>query len=347
MNSVLMTERGSMLDYEWGSQPATVMYSGDETSAQNRHFFDLYATQTSFGDTHPGGGGLVGPHTHFGDHLQLFHHAAGDGGQENTHGNMCSLYDPRAAYGGGSFGHHSQVPMLSLEPAAPAGFVVVPKSEPLGVDFSGANLGLNLGGRTYFSSTEEDDFVNRLYRRSRLVDSGSYNSPRCQAEGCTADLTLAKHYHRRHKVCEFHSKAATVLAAGLTQRFCQQCSRFHVLTEFDNGKRSCRRRLADHNRRRRKIPQTNQENSTNNNQLLDNAAATNSSSDSLPRSPAPPESAGSSSVTVAVPPPRMSIDCFGERSSYGFNQQQANTAAAAQSSSSPTHNNMADFGFNC
>lgn len=28
--------------------------------------------------------------------------------------------------------------------------------------------------------------------------------------------------------------------------------RFHLLSEFDEGKRSCRRRLAGHNRRRRK-----------------------------------------------------------------------------------------------
>ncbi|VFQ94611.1 unnamed protein product [Cuscuta campestris] len=286
-----------MLDYEWGTQSsATAMFPGEDTSAQNRHFFDLYATQANFNEDAAGGPGLVGGHNgHFSaeDHLQLFHHPAGDGGQETNH--MCSLYDPRA-YGGASFAqashHHQVVPMLSLEPGAAAGFVVVPKSEPLGIsggaDFSGANLGLNLGGRTYFSSTE-DDFVNRLYRRSRVVDATSFNAPRCQAEGCTADLTLAKHYHRRHKVCDFHSKAATVLAAGLTQRFCQQCSRFHVLTEFDNGKRSCRRRLADHNRRRRKVPQPNhQENSANttsHQQAADtnNAAAHNSpSSDSLP-----------------------------------------------------------------
>ncbi|CAL9095894.1 unnamed protein product [Musa textilis] len=36
------------------------------------------------------------------------------------------------------------------------------------------------------------------------------------------------------------------------QRFCQQCSRFHLLVEFDEVKRSCRRRLEGHNRRRRK-----------------------------------------------------------------------------------------------
>lgn len=35
--------------------------------------------------------------------------------------------------------------------------------------------------------------------------------------------------------------------------------RFHLLSEFDNGKRSCRKRLADHNRRRRKTQQPAQE----------------------------------------------------------------------------------------
>ncbi|KAH7533382.1 squamosa promoter-binding protein 1 [Ziziphus jujuba] len=74
----------------------------------------------------------------------------------------------------------------------------------------------------------------------------------CQAEKCTADLTDAKQYHRRHKVCEIHAKAQVVVVGGLRQRFCQQCSRFHELSEFDETKRSCRRRLAGHNERRRK-----------------------------------------------------------------------------------------------
>ncbi|XP_009392815.2 squamosa promoter-binding protein 1-like [Musa acuminata AAA Group] len=81
---------------------------------------------------------------------------------------------------------------------------------------------------------------------------GGAPQPCCQAENCTADLTEAKRYHRRHKVCEAHSKAAVVMVAGLRQRFCQQCSRFHELAEFDDSKRSCRRRLAGHNERRRK-----------------------------------------------------------------------------------------------
>ncbi|KHN34486.1 Squamosa promoter-binding-like protein 8 [Glycine soja] len=118
------------------------------------------------------------------------------------------------------------------------------------------------------------------------------NSPRCQAEGCNADLSQAKHYHRRHKVCEFHSKAATVIAAGLTQRFCQQCSRFHLLSEFDNGKRSCRKRLADHNRRRRKTQQPTQE-----------IQKSQPSLDNVARSPPDSGAQSSSSVTVAVSPP--------------------------------------------
>jgi len=57
---------------------------------------------------------------------------------------------------------------------------------------------------------------------------GGVSPPSCQAERCGADLTDAKRYHRRHKVCEFHSKAPVVVVAGLRQRFCQQCSRLFL-----------------------------------------------------------------------------------------------------------------------
>ncbi|KAK7412366.1 hypothetical protein VNO78_03821 [Psophocarpus tetragonolobus] len=82
--------------------------------------------------------------------------------------------------------------------------------------------------------------------------AGGSVPPSCQVQGCNADLSDAKPYHRRHKVCEFHAKASAVLIADHHQRFCQQCSRFHELSEFDDSKRSCRRRLAGHNERRRK-----------------------------------------------------------------------------------------------
>ncbi|KAF7108428.1 hypothetical protein CFC21_108912 [Triticum aestivum] len=86
--------------------------------------------------------------------------------------------------------------------------------------------------------------------------SGGGSYPMCQVDDCRADLTSAKDYHRRHKVCEIHSKTTKAVVGNQMQRFCQQCSRFHPLSEFDEGKRSCRRRLAGHNRRRRKTQPT-------------------------------------------------------------------------------------------
>ncbi|GMI99789.1 hypothetical protein HRI_003648200 [Hibiscus trionum] len=89
------------------------------------------------------------------------------------------------------------------------------------------------------------------FKRARASGSGS-QVPSCLVDGCTADLSKCRDYHRRHKVCEVHSKTPKVTIRGLEQRFCQQCSRFHSLVEFDEVKRSCRKRLDGHNRRRRK-----------------------------------------------------------------------------------------------
>ncbi|XP_051128927.1 squamosa promoter-binding protein 1 isoform X1 [Andrographis paniculata] len=146
---------------------------------------------------------------------------------------------------------------------------------------------------------QDDSKKKALTLSKRRVSSGGSSAQRsCQVEDCTADMADAKPYHRRHKVCEFHAKAAVVLLAGQHQRFCQQCSRqsfqlltgkatdkhnmsywhfskecingvlhieislsaftanmfyrFHDISEFDEAKRSCRRRLAGHNERRRK-----------------------------------------------------------------------------------------------
>ncbi|XP_031121170.1 squamosa promoter-binding-like protein 6 [Ipomoea triloba] len=74
----------------------------------------------------------------------------------------------------------------------------------------------------------------------------------CQVDGCKMDLSSSKYYHQRHRVCLDHSKATKAILHGVEQRFCQQCSRFHLLAEFDEDKRSCRKRLACHNKRRRK-----------------------------------------------------------------------------------------------
>ncbi|GFS35501.1 squamosa promoter-binding protein-like (SBP domain) transcription factor family protein [Actinidia rufa] len=101
----------------------------------------------------------------------------------------------------------------------------------------------------------------------------------CFVDGCTNDLTDCRDYYRRHRVCERHSKTQVVVVGGKEKRFCQQCSRpmdtvvscipwhrgvmclkhrdagasrFQSLGEFDEAKRSCRKRLDGHNRCRRK-----------------------------------------------------------------------------------------------
>nr|CAD1829703.1 unnamed protein product [Ananas comosus var. bracteatus] len=99
--------------------------------------------------------------------------------------------------------------------------------------------------------TVEANGEDKNGKKSKLAGC-STNRPVCQVEGCGTDLSTSKDYHRRHKVCEMHAKATTAVVGNAVQRFCQQCSRFHHLQEFDEGKRSCRRRLAGHNRRRRK-----------------------------------------------------------------------------------------------
>lgn len=124
-------------------------------------------------------------------------------------------------------------------------------------------IGLKLGKRTYFenmcasSATKTPPFPvtttpsATTTKRSR-ASYHSTQSSRCQVEGCNLDLKTAKDYHRRHRICESHSKSPKVIVAGMERRFCQQCSRFHDLSEFDEKKRSCRRRLSDHNARRRR-----------------------------------------------------------------------------------------------
>ncbi|KAL9396735.1 hypothetical protein Peur_010988 [Populus x canadensis] len=321
-----------MLEYEWGNPSAMMLSGGDEQAASNQevqhlnrqaNIFDHYTTH-SFNDNNP-----IPQQTS--STLMFQNHPTAT---NSAHHSFNSLFDPRAYTGSGASSYSANDPsLLSLDSiptitsvATSTPYFLIPKGEEISrpSDLIASRIGLNLGGRTYFSSAE-DDFVKRLYRRSRPLDPGSSsNALRCQAEGCNADLTHAKHYHRRHKVCEFHSKASTVIAAGLTQRFCQQCSRFHILSEFDNGKRSCRKRLADHNRRRRKSHQVNQENQRS---QLENAA--NPSSEILTRSP--PDSGAhstSSATTVAISPPRMSLDCFKQRAYQA-------TAPSFTSSSSP------------
>lgn len=216
-----------MLQYEWGN-PSPIVLAGNDSAAAteseliHRQIFDHFplsqpqhgSTITSVTTTTPD----LSFHNNFNTSQSYQHHP---------------FFDPRALP---SASPTSFTPTPSLLPPdqftsthcglKPAGLFLASKPEDITrpMEFGSSGLGLNLGGRTYLASSA-DDIVNRLYRQSKTVEISCTNVPRCQVEGCNADLSNSKHYHRRHKVCELHSKAAMVVAAGLTQRFCQQCSR--------------------------------------------------------------------------------------------------------------------------
>lgn len=106
-------------------------------------------------------------------------------------------------------------------------------------------MGLKLGKRTYFedpcagsnikspSSSASFTPSTTSVKKSRVYQQ-SLLSSYCQVEGCNIDLSTAKDYHRKHRVCESHSKSPKVVVAGQDRRFCQQCSRWCFFNFFYN-----------------------------------------------------------------------------------------------------------------
>lgn len=84
------------------------------------------------------------------------------------------------------------------------------------------SLNLKLGGEAY--SVMELEGELKSGKKTKVVGT-TLNRVVCQVEDCRADLSNAKDYHRRHRVCEMHSKASKALVGNVMQRFCQQCSR--------------------------------------------------------------------------------------------------------------------------
>lgn len=66
--------------------------------------------------------------------------------------------------------------------------------------------------------------VEESAKRARIANLQS-QIPVCIVHGCNKDLSSSKEYHKRHKVCDVHSKTSVVIVNGVRQRFCQQCSR--------------------------------------------------------------------------------------------------------------------------
>ncbi|XP_077238353.1 uncharacterized protein LOC143879719 [Tasmannia lanceolata] len=222
-----LTDAESSVRGNWNSSPSMMSFVGlGLESNPQKQFWDLETTTNFQNNT------------------------SHNNNNNNNNNNSSTFINPTTSFLDYSSSLPNHLPPSNYSPIPEFYTSYMKREEGCFGNYSTGRIGLNLGHRTYFSS-RESALIDRLFKRSRGLYQGN-QIPRCQAEGCKVDLTNAKHYHRRHKVCEFHSKATKVVAGGIEQRFCQQCSRFHVLAEFDEVKRSCRKRLADHNRRRRK-----------------------------------------------------------------------------------------------
>lgn len=94
-------------------------------------------------------------------------------------------------------------------------------------------LTLKLGKRLYFEDVCAGIDSKKSPASGVTISSGkrckssnqNLQHTSCQVEGCGLDLSSAKEYHRKHRVCDSHSKSPKVVIAGLERRFCQQCSR--------------------------------------------------------------------------------------------------------------------------
>lgn len=100
-----------------------------------------------------------------------------------------------------------------------------PRSPPLLWDWADAAVPGSSSGEV--SAAAAHPGRRRKEKRGRAEEGGGGGGEvRCQVEGCGVELVGVKDYHRKHRVCEAHSKFPRVVVAGQERRFCQQCSRW-------------------------------------------------------------------------------------------------------------------------
>lgn len=124
-------------------------------------------------------------------------------------------------------------PASESSPCSNIDFVQVKTSSAaLEVPAESSDLCLKLGKPAYSGRDSNDasagstKLLAPCRKKSKSCgQSSSRQLPRCQVDGCELDLSSAKDYHRKHRVCETHSKCPKVTVSGVERRFCQQCSR--------------------------------------------------------------------------------------------------------------------------
>ncbi|CAL5392716.1 unnamed protein product [Camellia sinensis] len=78
-----------------------------------------------------------------------------------------------------------------------------------------------------FSKSEAAEEFHAIETGKRCLMFFPYHVEAVKAigvHGCSKDLSSSKSYHKRHKVCDVHSKTARVIVNSIEQRFCQQYS---------------------------------------------------------------------------------------------------------------------------
>lgn len=74
---------------------------------------------------------------------------------------------------------------------------------------------------------------------------------RCRVVDCQTDLNTQTNTNRKYYLCRDHWAAEAIIVEGIPQRFCGQCSRFKILSEYDGPKRTCRQCLLLRNTKKR------------------------------------------------------------------------------------------------
>lgn len=74
----------------------------------------------------------------------------------------------------------------------------------------------------------------------------------CQVLGCQNPLPSTRFYYTRYRICPYHAGLSEMTLDGNVVRFCQQCGRFHPLSDFEGNKKSCIHKLLAHNAQRKK-----------------------------------------------------------------------------------------------
>lgn len=100
----------------------------------------------------------------------------------------------------------------------------------------------SLAGDTSGSATEKAGYISQNVsgadeQRDAGRTSASPSRPRrpCRAPGCQVDVSRAKSFNWRYRICEQHRSAQSVMINGEPMRFCQMCAKFQPLEEFSGG----------------------------------------------------------------------------------------------------------------